>query len=116
MSLSARDTTPEVPSHAGVPGEASGRQRRQGRNPSASAAAADGKYRTCSSFGARAGQIGRQYTPVLVTPMKKRPSNRASRDRRARSQTRRSKSITWRAYRDARASIGQKRTRSSEEV
>src|SRR6185436_6498728 len=46
-----------------------------------------------SSFGARAGQIGRQYTRVLVTPMKKRPSKRASRERRARSQTSRSSSI-----------------------
>ena len=45
---------------AGVPGDDSGRQRRHGRKPAASAAAAVGKYRTCSSFGARTGQIGRQ--------------------------------------------------------
>jgi len=60
MSRSARDTTPEVPFQAGVPGAASGRQRRPGRNPTASAAIAVGKYRTFSSFDARAGQIGRQ--------------------------------------------------------
>jgi hypothetical protein len=29
--------------------------------------------------GICAGQIGRQYTPVEVTAMKKRPSNRVSR-------------------------------------
>ena len=34
---------PDVPSQAGVPGDASGRQRRHGRNPAASAAAAVGK-------------------------------------------------------------------------
>ena len=39
-------------------------------------------------MGARAGQIGRQYTRVVVTAMKKRPSKRASRDRRARSHAR----------------------------
>jgi hypothetical protein len=49
-----------VPSQAGVPGAASGRQRRHGRKPAASAAAAVGKYLTCSSFAARVGQIGRQ--------------------------------------------------------
>ena len=32
--------TAELPSHAGVPGEVSGRQRRQGRKPADSAAAA----------------------------------------------------------------------------
>jgi hypothetical protein len=46
----------------------------------------------CSSFGARAGQIGRQYTRVLVTAMKNRPSKRASRERRARSHVRRLRS------------------------
>ncbi len=40
MSRSARWTTAEVPSHAGVPGAASGRQRRQGRKPASAAAAA----------------------------------------------------------------------------
>jgi hypothetical protein len=43
MRRSARDTTGEVPSQAGVPGEASGRHRRHGRNPATSAAAAVGK-------------------------------------------------------------------------
>ncbi len=40
MSASARRTTADVPSHAGVPGAASGRQRRQGRKPASAAAAA----------------------------------------------------------------------------
>ncbi len=39
----ARDTVLGVPSQAGVPGEHSGRQRRQGRNPASAAAAALGK-------------------------------------------------------------------------
>ena len=42
-SASARRTTAEVPIQAGVPGAASGRQRRQGRNPASPAAAALGK-------------------------------------------------------------------------
>ena len=42
-SASARRTTAEVPSQAGVPGAASGRQRRQGRKPASAAAAAVGK-------------------------------------------------------------------------
>jgi hypothetical protein len=33
-----------------------------------------------------AGQIGRQYTPLPDTPMKNLPSNRASRESRAREQ------------------------------
>ena len=37
-----------------------GRQRRQGRNLSSWAAAADAKKRQFSNFGQRAGQIGRQ--------------------------------------------------------
>ena len=40
ISRSARRTTAEVPSQAGVPGAASGRQRRQGRKPASAAAAA----------------------------------------------------------------------------
>ena len=40
--FNARETLAEAPSHAGVPGEASGRQRRHGRNPASAAAAADG--------------------------------------------------------------------------
>jgi len=43
MSRKARETVVEVPSHAGVPGELSGRQRKQGRKPAAAAAAAVGK-------------------------------------------------------------------------
>ena len=42
-SASARLTTAEVPSQAGVPGAASGRQRRHGRKPASPAAAAVGK-------------------------------------------------------------------------
>jgi hypothetical protein len=38
-----------------------------------------------SLFGEFAGQIGRQYMPVVRTPMKKCPSKRASRDNLARS-------------------------------
>jgi alkylation response protein AidB-like acyl-CoA dehydrogenase len=37
-----RDTVVELPVQAGVPGEDSGRQRRQGRKPASAAAAADG--------------------------------------------------------------------------
>jgi hypothetical protein len=43
ISLNARDTVAEVPIQAGVPGELSGRQRRQGRRPDSAAAAAVGK-------------------------------------------------------------------------
>ncbi len=42
ISRSARDTVTDDPSHAGVPGEHSGRHRKQGRNPASAAAAADG--------------------------------------------------------------------------
>ena len=87
ISFSARDTLADAPSHAGVPGDASGRQRRHGRKPASAAAAADGKYRTFFGFGCGAGHTGRQYTPVDVTPMKNRPSKRASRASRARSHT-----------------------------
>jgi hypothetical protein len=62
-----------------VPGEDSGRQRRQGRKPAAAAAAAVVKKRTFSERGVGAGQIGRQYMPVVVTPVKNRPSIRSSR-------------------------------------
>ena len=41
-------------------GAASGRQRRQARKPACCAAAAVAKKRTCSRFGVRAGQLGRQ--------------------------------------------------------
>ncbi len=77
-------TVAEVPCQAGVPGEVSGRQRRQGRKPAASAAAAQAKNAQFSGRGVRAGHTGRQYTPVLVTPVKKRPSNLASRACKAR--------------------------------
>ena len=41
-AASARATTADPPSHSGVPGAVSGRQRRHGRSPAASAAAAVG--------------------------------------------------------------------------
>jgi hypothetical protein len=40
----SRDTIADVPDHAGVPGEVSGRHRRQGRNPAPSAAAAHANH------------------------------------------------------------------------
>ena len=40
ISLSARLTTADVPSQAGVPGAASGRHRKHGRNPASAAEAA----------------------------------------------------------------------------
>src|SRR5438045_41324 len=43
ISLSARETVAAAPRHAGVPGAVSGRQRKHGRNPARSAAAAVGK-------------------------------------------------------------------------
>jgi hypothetical protein len=99
MSFSARETLTDAPIHAGVPGDASGRQRKQGRNPASAAAAADGKYRTFFGFGCGAGQTGRQYTPVVVTPMKKRPSKRASRASRALSHAFQSSAICiWTDY------------------
>ena len=45
---------------AGVPGAASGRQRRQARKPASSAAAAHAKKMQFDGRGARAGQTGRQ--------------------------------------------------------
>ena len=60
------------------PGANSGRQRRQGRNPWASASAALLKKRQFSRRGSRTRHTGRQYTRVVVTPTKKRPSKRAS--------------------------------------
>ena len=45
---------------AGVPGAVSGRQRRHGRKPARSAAAAHGKNRTFRRFGVGAGHTGRQ--------------------------------------------------------
>ena len=60
MSRSARATTAEPPSHSGVPGAVSGRQRRHARKPAAAAAAALGKKRTRSRRGDGAGHTGRQ--------------------------------------------------------
>ncbi len=97
MRRSARATVLGVPSQAGVPGEHSGRQRRHGRKPASDAAAAVGKYCTLLSFAVRAGQIDRQYTPLVCTPMKNLPSKRASRDSRAREQTRQSRGIRLRS-------------------
>lgn len=57
---SARATLASVPAQAGVPGAASGRQRKQERYPSASAAAALGAKVQFSRFGVRAGHTGRQ--------------------------------------------------------
>ena len=58
--LERRDTVADVPRHASRSGELSGRQRRHGRNPASCAAAAVGTNVQFSSFGGRAGQIGRQ--------------------------------------------------------
>jgi len=69
----------DVPTQAGVPGAVSGRQRRHGLNPASWAVAAQGRNTQLARFGVRAGQTGRQNTPVLVTPTKKRPSKRSSR-------------------------------------
>ncbi len=60
ISASARETVFDVPRQTARSGEVSGRQRRQGRKPAPCAAAAEGKKRTFSRLGVRAGQIGRQ--------------------------------------------------------
>jgi hypothetical protein len=60
ISRSARDTVAAAPRHAGVPGAASGRQRRHGRNPARSAAAAVGKNTTFPDLAGLTGQVGRQ--------------------------------------------------------
>jgi len=60
IKASPRETLAEDPRQAGDPGAASGRQRRQGRKPAASAAAAEGKNRTFSERAGLTGQIGRQ--------------------------------------------------------
>ena len=60
MSRSARETVAAAPRHAGVPGAASGRQRKQGRNPARSAAAAVGKNTTFRDLAGFTGQVGRQ--------------------------------------------------------
>jgi len=56
----ALDTVASVPRQASSAGELSGRQRKQGRKPASCAAAALGTNLQFSSFGGRAGQIGRQ--------------------------------------------------------
>jgi hypothetical protein len=60
MSRSARVTVVAAPCHAGVPGAASGRHRKQGRNPARSAAAAVGKKTTLRDLAGFTGQVGRQ--------------------------------------------------------
>ena len=60
MRRRARLTVVEVPLQAGVPGAVSGRQRRQGRKPAATASSADVKYRTFSRRAVDEGQIGLQ--------------------------------------------------------
>ena len=60
ISRMARATTSPRSFHSGEPGEASGRQRLQARNPACCAAAAVGKNRTFLANGVRAGQLGRQ--------------------------------------------------------
>src|SRR2546427_316883 len=60
MSRSARETLAAAPCHAGVPGAVSGRQRRQGRKPARSAAAAVGKKTTLRDRAGFTGQVGRQ--------------------------------------------------------
>jgi hypothetical protein len=51
-------TVAEVPHQSGVPGDDSGRQRKQGRKPASSAAAAVTKKRTFSVLGRGAGADG----------------------------------------------------------
>jgi hypothetical protein len=58
--VSALDTVAALPCHAGLPGAVSGRQRRQGRKPALSAAAAVGKKTTFSDRAGFTGQVGRQ--------------------------------------------------------
>ena len=84
MRRIARDTLAAVPHQAGVPGAVSGRHRRQGRKPADCAAAALIQNVQLIRFGSGAGQMGRQKTPVVFTPVKKRPSKRESRMRSAR--------------------------------
>ena len=62
-----------------APGAISGRHFMHGRNAAASACAGVSKKRQFLALGVRTRQIGRQYTPVDVTPTNRRPSKRASR-------------------------------------
>src|SRR3954468_2226032 len=81
-----RATVVAVPFHAGLPGAASGRQRKHGRKPARSAAAAVAKNWTFLDFAGRTRQIGRQEMRVVRTHVKNIPSNARSRVTRARSQ------------------------------
>jgi hypothetical protein len=56
----ARDTTADVPAQAGVPGDTAGRHRRQGRNPAASAAAAEANQIMLLGLANGTGQMERQ--------------------------------------------------------
>ena len=56
----ARPTMSRRTFHSGDPGEASGRQRLQARNPACCAAAAVGRKRRLRAKGGRTGQLGRQ--------------------------------------------------------
>ncbi len=60
ISRMARATTSARTSHSGDPGTASGRHRRQARNPAACAPAAVAWKETLPGNGVRAGQEGRQ--------------------------------------------------------
>ena len=62
MRRNPRDTTADVPSHAGVPGEDSGRQRRHGRNPATSAAAALAR-KVLGAEGIVDGDLGIAFVP-----------------------------------------------------
>ena len=84
MPAMAAPTKRLTASTGAMPGALSGRQRRHGRKPASCAEAAEGKNVTFFDCGVRAGQIGRQYMPVVLTPVKKRPSNRTSRNETAR--------------------------------
>ena len=72
-------TVLEVPRHEAKSGAVSGRHRKQERNPAPWAAGAELKNLQCWNLGVRAGQTGRQYTPVELTPTNNSPSKRASR-------------------------------------
>jgi hypothetical protein len=62
-----------------LPGESSGRQRRHGLKPAASAWALLLKKTVFDVSGGFPGQIGRQYIFVVLAPEKKSPSYRTSR-------------------------------------
>jgi hypothetical protein len=74
ISRVARSTVVRLPFHAAQNGAVSGRHLKHGRKPAASAAIALGKNRTFSARAGRTGQTGRQYIPVVRTPVKNSPS------------------------------------------